>query len=420
MKKIKLLVVGLLALVFTSSSAFGYSGGSGTEADPYLLASKVDLLELGSTTNDYSKHFKMISDIDLSGTNFTVAVIASDTNSASSYFQGTEFTGVFDGNSNNVLNLSISGGLTNDYIGLFGCIGQGGEVKNLGIVDCNVSSDYWVGGLCGWNNGIISFCYSTGAVNGNRGVGGLCGSTDGTIYSCYSTGTVSGDLGVGGLCGENSDGTISSCYSTGTVSGNAGAGGLCGINWIGTSSSCFWDKETSGLSTSDGGIGKTTVQMQTESTFTDAGWDFADTWFMNGYPVLIVLNTELKTYRDWLDNLGVPGNEQVYTDCPSGDGIQNLLKYAIGLNPMDVCSAQDIMEPVADENGVSIVYRKSKGIDGVDLFPIWSDSLLLSNWNPNGFEFAVIDQTDSNVTWKATHSVTGECGYIRLKAQIDD
>jgi len=36
----------------------------------------------------------------------------------------------------------------------------------------------------------------------------------------------------------------------------------------------FWDIETSGQSTSAGGTGKTTAQMQTMSTFTDAGWDF--------------------------------------------------------------------------------------------------------------------------------------------------
>ena len=46
--------------------------------------------------------------------------------------------------------------------------------------------------------------------------------------------------------------------------------------------------ETSGQSNSDGGIGKTTAEMKTENTFTDAGWDFVgetengseDTWWI--------------------------------------------------------------------------------------------------------------------------------------------
>jgi hypothetical protein len=36
----------------------------------------------------------------------------------------------------------------------------------------------------------------------------------------------------------------------------------------------FWDVNSSGQEVSDGGTGKTTAEMQTMSTFTDAGWDF--------------------------------------------------------------------------------------------------------------------------------------------------
>jgi hypothetical protein len=126
-------------------------------------------------------------------------------------------------------------------------------------------------------------------------------------------------------------------------------------------------------------------------------------------------------YQDWLSDLNVPVGEQGYADDPSGDGIQNLLKYAIGLSPIESCSSTDVFEQLIEEaNTCSIVYKKAKGTEGVELFPLWSDYLLPSNWNSNGFEFSIISQTDSNATWKATHSVTGECGYIRIKAQIDE
>jgi len=39
---------------------------------------------------------------------------------------------------------------------------------------------------------------------------------------------------------------------------------------------CFWDIQTSGQAASAGGTGKTTAEMQTASTFLDAGWDFVD------------------------------------------------------------------------------------------------------------------------------------------------
>jgi fibronectin type 3 domain-containing protein len=293
-----------------------YSGGTGTEEDPYLIGTKEDLFVLGNYTPHYDKHFKMTADIDLASTNFTSAVIAPDTDSAAQNFQGTEFTGVFDGNSNNVLNLSIDGGSTTDWVGLFGNIGEGGEVKNLGIVDCDISGNNKVGGLCGFNGGTLSSCYSTGVVRGAGSVGGLCGENAGSIMFCYSTVSASGRAMVGGicgyntsgsisfcystgsaseaqqwaggLCGYNNSGTISSCYATGAVSGDDEVGGLCGRNYNGTISSCFWDTETSGQSTSIGGVGKTTLQMQTESTFTAASWDFSNTWVMGTYPVLLV------------------------------------------------------------------------------------------------------------------------------------
>ena len=37
---------------------------------------------------------------------------------------------------------------------------------------------------------------------------------------------------------------------------------------------CFWDVETSGRTSSDGGIGLPTEDMQKMVTFTDYGWDF--------------------------------------------------------------------------------------------------------------------------------------------------
>jgi hypothetical protein len=83
---------------------------------------------------------------------------------------------------------------------------------------------------------------------------------------------------IGGLVGSNDEGAISYCYSTGFVTGTtAGAGGLIGKNFTAVTS-CFWDKQTSGQLYSAGGIGKTTAEMMTLSTFTapPANWDFSD------------------------------------------------------------------------------------------------------------------------------------------------
>jgi hypothetical protein len=61
---------------------------------------------------------------------------------------------------------------------------------------------------------------------------------------------------------------------------------------VGVVTHSFWDVETSGQTTSADGTGKTTSEMKTQATFTDAGWNFDDIWAIasgtnDGYPYLI-------------------------------------------------------------------------------------------------------------------------------------
>jgi hypothetical protein len=294
-----------------SSVSFGYPGGSGTPEDPYQIADANDLLALAGTTTDYDKCFILTADIDLQGQVFTTAVIAPDT-STEWDFQGTPFTGIFDGNGHVISYLTITASATN-YIGLFGYV-SGGEIRNLGIENANIEGYYFVGGLVGVNAGTLTACYATGSVSGTgEYVGGLVGGNGGTLTGCYATASVSGWDYVGGLVGYNESGSITSCYATGSVSGNYYVGGLVGYNyygtlttcyatgWVtggydvgglvgyndsGTVTACFWDTETSGTSDGVGNVdpdpagamGKNTVDMKTLSTFTSAGWDFDNIW----------------------------------------------------------------------------------------------------------------------------------------------
>ena len=110
-------------------------------------------------------------------------------------------------------------------------------------------------------------------------VGGLIGYNCGRLTHSYSTATVVGDWLVGGLTGDNW-GTITGCHSAGPVTALSSwasqpAGGLVPGNW-GTVTASFWDIQTSAQTTSAGGTGKTTTEMQMASTFLDAGWDFVD------------------------------------------------------------------------------------------------------------------------------------------------
>lgn len=153
-----------------------------------------------------------------------------------------------------------------------------------------------VGGFVGENDGTIVRCFATGNAAdaaGSWAVGGFAGDNDaGTCTDCFARGNAVGGEAVGGFVGSNV-GTVENCYSTGTTTTDAGVdeGGFCGDDW-GAITNCFWDMETSGDVVSDGGTGRTTVQMKSSTTFIDAGWNFATIWAIvgicnDGYPCLL-------------------------------------------------------------------------------------------------------------------------------------
>ena len=156
----------------------------------------------------------------------------------SSFSAATQFTATFDGGDYTISNLYIDRSSTS-YVGLFGALGLGSNVRNLGIVGGSLSGGDQVGGLVGsLSSGTISACYATGTVRGGDNVGGLVGISDGTMSACYATGTLRGGDNVGGLVGRNGGGTMSACYATGTVHGGDQVGGLVG-NSDGTISACY-------------------------------------------------------------------------------------------------------------------------------------------------------------------------------------
>ena len=81
---------------------------------------------------------------------------------------------------------------------------------------------------------------------------------------------------MGGLVGMN-NGTISNSYSTGSVTGTLTLGGFLGVAGSGgTTANCLWDTQTSGQSTSAAGVGKTTAEMKSLSTFSAWGTAISD------------------------------------------------------------------------------------------------------------------------------------------------
>ncbi len=244
-----------------------FSGGSGEPNNPYLISTPNDLSRIGHNPRLMNAHFKLTNDVNMAVT--THFIIGNGM---------YPFAGTFDGGGHVISNFyrySSTGEMTK---GLFGIVnGAGAEIKNVGLTDSYISGGGYqtVGLLVGrLLNGTVTGCF---AERGRVEVfesdgGGLVGSNVGTISNCYANVYISGWFGVGGLV-ESNAGIISNCYSRGTVDGQLDYGGLVSRSNGGVTNS-FWDVNSSGEPTSAGGTGLMTDDMQTMSTFTNAGWDF--------------------------------------------------------------------------------------------------------------------------------------------------
>ncbi len=269
--------------------------------------------------------YELMADLDFD-TDGDGDVDADDPNSHANWAPiGGAYTAAFQGNGRTIANLTTNG--AGDR-GLFGELGTGSSVSNLGLVDVAVTSigstrarvgglaavvrgtvaavhvrggavsvtsygnDAFAGGLAGVHaGGVLRACHATAAVSVaglSVDVGGLVGLSRGAVAASYATGAVSGSAGdagrFGGLVGraDTTAAVVTNSYATGAVSGVGSSpanGGLVGQNAGGTSTASYWNSETSGQSASALGTALTTAGLQTptSATGTFAAWDGHDT-----------------------------------------------------------------------------------------------------------------------------------------------
>ncbi len=231
---------------------------------------------------------------------YATGVVASTSTSSDNDYVG----GLIGWNSGTIKRSHASGEVTG-YKRTGGLIGHNQGAIDASYASGSVTGRDYVGGLVGWNAAAIAASYATGAIAADDEVGGLIGRNSGAITAGYARGDVTGAGSsssherLGGLVGQNS-GPITASYATGRVSSGDQLGGLLGRN-SGTITNSYWDTETSGRTTSSGGTGKTTSELQTPTGYTGiyAGWnvdldgdgDPDDPWAFGGssqYPVLKV------------------------------------------------------------------------------------------------------------------------------------
>ena len=384
---VKLFLAVAICLLSPLTYAAAYGGGKGTPGEPYEIRTPEQMNTLGANSVDWDKHFRLTANINMSaytGTQYNIIGNSS-----------TPFSGTFDGGGHVISNLTYTTTASVHYVGLFGrtsgaairnlgvenvSLTSGGNYVG-GLVGYNasgtitacyasgsVSGGFWVGGLVGDNAyGLLTACHTSGSVRFRAYGGGLAGNNYGTLTACHTSGSVSSGVWCGGLVGNNY-GPLTACYATGSVGGTDYVGGLVGRNYgdyatltdcyatgsvslsgtggyigglagwnNGALTACFWDILSSGRShgvgdgVSGGVMGKTTLQMMTRSTFTDAGWDFTNE----------LLNGTHDTWRMCTEGVDYPrlNRESSVGDfaCPDGVNIEDL-NYYVGWWLMTNCA----------------------------------------------------------------------------------
>ncbi len=242
-----------------------FSGGTGTEGDPYLISDASDLQTL-SRMVEYEKqsyegqYFLVTNDINMKsvgnlrpiGNNWTYEVTSENF---------TPFRGTFDGGNHTISNLTISGGDHSVAVALFG-LTYGATIKNVKLAMSSITGHAAVAGITGYvlNHGVIENCHigsdviitanmygagivatnvnlyatpangityvrdCTNAARVNDFTAGAAGiicsiSTETVVERCGNQGEVtSTNLNVGGICNlVKSQATFIDCYNTGKL-----------------------------------------------------------------------------------------------------------------------------------------------------------------------------------------------------------
>lgn len=231
-------------------------------------------------------HFRLVSDLDLSGKEWTP--IGTD---------GKIFWGGFDGGGHTITGMTIKG--DRDYVGLFGecknftasssyiksvtvkranisghshvgaIAGEGANISDCYSIENTICAAWCVGGICGSLTGNISGCYNSSSVSGNSTAGGIMGSasyerTVGVVEYCYNIGAVTvrqQDSSVGGITGASAHRyNISNCLNCGKITGNGkNVGGIAGstdsnyMNFIGN---CYYNSDLNNAGVGEGASDK--------------------------------------------------------------------------------------------------------------------------------------------------------------------
>ncbi|MEQ2848376.1 S-layer homology domain-containing protein, partial [Agathobaculum butyriciproducens] len=226
-----------------STMPAAYSGGSGTQKDPWIISSVKDLQLLANTINDgkaagfdadsanignyHGYYFKQTADLDLSSMNWNPI----------GYSGGCYFAGHYDGDGHTISKAKSTGKNDDDGFataGIFGWVAFGSvqnlHVKNANFLAIGQNNYSYVGGIAGVcygssikNCSVVNSSLESKRNNNNNCAGSIVGySTGGTFEKCAAENNQVKTMAYGGgFVGEVDDdpsygagtSTFTNCYT---------------------------------------------------------------------------------------------------------------------------------------------------------------------------------------------------------------
>lgn len=208
-----------------------FSGGTGTQEDPFQIATAADLSALSEAVkggNPFAEtYFIMTQDIDMAGVENMKPIGMAD----------QVFSGHFDGANHTVSNLTITS-KSDMAVGLFGLI-KNASIKNLTVSNSTITGGAGVGAVVGITaGGPVDNCHAgegtkviTTQMYGGGVVGGALLAENVTISNCTNMAEVKVEMtSGGGILGVCENATIlTNCVNYGKVmTGVEYAGGIVG------------------------------------------------------------------------------------------------------------------------------------------------------------------------------------------------
>ena len=255
--------------VWTDYAASGFAGGTGTEADPYQIATAEQLAKLSNDVSGGTSYqgtfFVLTENIDLSAHRWTPIGIYKWEETGTTI--NNSFQGFLDGNDKTISGMFVDERIDHYCGGLFGKIniqknGSPVGAKDLTITGATVYVDetglsecsgaILAGNVMGsdtqsvvFENITVSGSVYVTRTNGYNNIGGMLGYASWVkATNCHADGvSISGASNCGGFVGNDSGSIYENCTASGTIDGAWVVGGF-----VGYSASATW-QDSAGAST---------------------------------------------------------------------------------------------------------------------------------------------------------------------------